>query len=97
LALIAATGTTFNGAELARLGERIVTVERLFARRYGDNGAPDGLPERWQQNALEEGRAAGYLPQIDDLLAEYYRRHGWDAQGDPTPARLQELGIGFSD
>jgi aldehyde:ferredoxin oxidoreductase len=96
LALIAAsTGTTFSGVDLARIGERIVTVERLFARRYGDNGAPDGLPERWQQYALEEGRAAGYLPQIDDLLAEYYRRHGWDSSGEPTPARLQELGIVF--
>jgi aldehyde:ferredoxin oxidoreductase len=27
------------------------------------------------------------------MLAEYYRRHGWDEQGNPTPERLDELGI----
>ncbi len=87
------TGQLLNGTELARLGERIVTIERLFIRRYGDNGGLDELPARWRETALEEGRAAGYLPPLDDLLAEYYRRHGWDSAGDPTPERLAELGI----
>lgn len=94
LALIsAATGQLLNGVELARLGERIVTVERLFARRYGDNGGIDTLPTRWLATPLAEGRAAGHLPPLADLLAEYYRRHGWDSAGDPTPQRLAELGI----
>jgi aldehyde:ferredoxin oxidoreductase len=86
----AALGRTFTGGELARLGERIVTVERLFARA---EHAPDGLPFRWREVPLGEGRAAGHLPALDDLLGEYYRRHGWDEQGAPTPERLQELGI----
>jgi aldehyde:ferredoxin oxidoreductase len=86
----AALGRTITGGELARLGERIVTVERLVARR---EGAPDGLPFRWRDVALGEGRAAGHLPALDDLLGEYYRRHGWSEQGDPTPERLAELGI----
>jgi len=75
------------------MGERILTVERLFARRYADNGARDELPARWREQPLEEGRAAGHLPQLADLLAEYYRRHGWDASGDPSPQRCAELGI----
>jgi aldehyde:ferredoxin oxidoreductase len=89
--LSAALGRTISGGELARLGERIVTVERLFARRDGD--APDGLPLRWSDTPLTEGRAAGHLPALDDLLTEYYRRHGWTEQGDPAPERLAELGI----
>jgi aldehyde:ferredoxin oxidoreductase len=93
LALIAATGTTLSGAELARIGERIVTVERLFALRYTDNGGRDELPARWVETPLEEGRAAGHLPPLSDLLAEYYRRHGWNAEGAPTAERLAELGI----
>ncbi len=88
-----ATGSAISPADMARIGERIVTVERLFARRYADNGARDELPARWLEEPLEDGRAAGHLPQLADLLAEYYRRHGWDAEGEPAPQRLAELGI----
>jgi aldehyde:ferredoxin oxidoreductase len=89
----AATGSPLSAADLARISERIITLERLFARRYADNGARDELPARWREETLAEGRAAGHLPQLADLLAEYYRRHGWDASGDPTPERLADLGI----
>jgi aldehyde:ferredoxin oxidoreductase len=91
--LSAALGRSIAGGELARLGERIITVERLVARRGG--APPDELPARWSETALSEGRAAGHLPALDDLLAEYYRRHGWDEAGDPAPERLSELGIPF--
>ena len=83
-------GRTMTGGELARIGERIVTVERLLVRR---TGAADRLPARWSETPLNEGRAAGHLPALDDLLGEYYRRHGWTEQGEPTPERLKELGI----
>jgi aldehyde:ferredoxin oxidoreductase len=88
--LSAALGRTITGGELARLGERIVTVERLSACRAD---AADGLPARWSEVPLTEGRAAGHLPKLDDLLGEYYRRHGWTEQGRPAPERLTELGI----
>ena len=88
--LSAALGRTMTGGELARIGERIVTLERLFVRR---TGATDRLPTRWSETPLNEGRAAGHLPALDDLLGEYYRRHGWTEQGDPTSERLNDLGI----
>jgi aldehyde:ferredoxin oxidoreductase len=93
LALITATGGAVSGTDMARIGERIVTVERLFARRYADNGAVDELPARWRETPLDEGRAAGHLPRLSDLLAEYYRRHGWAPDGSPTPERIADLGI----
>lgn len=93
--LTAALGRPFTSSELARLGERVVTIERLFARRYGSNAATDVLPARWSEVPLSDGRAAGHLPALDDMLGEYYRRHGWDAQGNPTPERLSELGVDF--
>jgi len=89
--LTAALGRAISGGDLARLGERIVTTERLVACRA--DAAPDGLPIRWSESALSEGRAAGHLPALDDMLPEYYRRHGWTEAGDPTPERLTELGI----
>jgi aldehyde:ferredoxin oxidoreductase len=88
--IAAALGRPVTGGELARLGERIVTVERVIARR---EHAADDLPFRWREAPLGEGRAAGHLPALDDLLGEYYRRHGWDEHGDPPPERLVELGI----
>ncbi|HNP72930.1 MAG TPA: aldehyde ferredoxin oxidoreductase C-terminal domain-containing protein, partial [Kouleothrix sp.] len=88
--IAAALGRVITGGELARLGERIVTLERLFARR---EATPDALPARWAETPLGEGRAAGHLPALDDLLGDYYRRHGWSEAGDPTPERLEELGI----
>jgi aldehyde:ferredoxin oxidoreductase len=93
--VIAATGHNYSGADITRLGERIVTVERLFARSQGDNGGVDGLPERYTSTPLEGGKAAGKLPPLAELLAEYYGRHGWTGQGDPTPERLADLGIKF--
>jgi aldehyde:ferredoxin oxidoreductase len=89
--LSAALGRSLTGGELARLGERIVTVERMFARHA--QPSPDTLPSRWTDVPLTDGRAAGHLPALDDLLGEYYRRHGWTDAGDPTPERLAELGI----
>jgi aldehyde:ferredoxin oxidoreductase len=90
--LISATvGRPFSGLDVARIGERIVTFERLWALRF-DAGA-DALPHRWSETPLEDGPAAGMLPPIEDMRAEYYRRHGWDEEGRPTAARLAELGM----
>ncbi len=91
--LSAAIGRPWTAGDLARMGERIVTVERLFAHRHGTHATADTLPSRWCEFPLTDGRAAGHLPELDDMLAEYYRRHGWDEQGNPTPERLAELGI----
>jgi aldehyde:ferredoxin oxidoreductase len=84
----AALGRTFSGVEVARMGERIVTFERLLTRRYQD--APDALPPRWSQMPLD---AAGKTPPLHELLAEYYRRHGWTEAGDVPPARVADLGL----
>jgi aldehyde:ferredoxin oxidoreductase len=88
----AVSGRTVSGADLVRIGERIVTLDRLFTRRYASN-SQDTLPERYLREPLNSGPTAGHTPPLDSLLAEYYARHGWDSAGDPTSARLAELGI----
>lgn len=94
LALISAvTGRPISGADIARIGERLVTVERLFAQQQCYDGARDELPRRWRDTPLETGPAAGYVPDLPRLLTEYYRRHGWDRQGTPTRQRRDELGL----
>jgi aldehyde:ferredoxin oxidoreductase len=89
--LSATLGRPFTTVDVARLGERVVTFERHASRRYSD--APDELPKRWRAAPLAAGPAAGRLPPLAEMLAEYYRRHGWSNTGDPTPARLAELGL----
>jgi aldehyde:ferredoxin oxidoreductase len=89
--LTAGVGRPHSVVEMARLGERIVTLERYASRRFTD--ATDQLPKRWATTPLPGGPAAGQPPPLAEMLADYYRRHGWTEDGDPTPARLSELGI----
>ncbi|HEX6292279.1 MAG TPA: aldehyde ferredoxin oxidoreductase C-terminal domain-containing protein [Herpetosiphonaceae bacterium] len=85
------TGVKWTSASLAKLGERIVTLERMTLAR---NGVNDTLPRRWRETSLSEGRAAGQVPDLTQLLAQYYTAHGWDASGQPSEARLQSLDLG---
>lgn len=82
----AVTGTPWAAADLAKLGERIVTLERIAVTR---NGVADRLPSRW---ADTEGRIPHELG-LHCLLPLYYAAHGWDADGLPSSARLQALDL----
>lgn len=88
--LAADLGRPISPAELARVGERIVTVERLLAIQWGHQTA---LPARWSAEPLAAGPAAGALPELPAMLEQYYARHGWSEEGLPPPARLADLGI----
>ena len=46
--------------------------------------------------AIKEGASKGQLISQDDLdkmLDEYYAERGWDKNGTPTTAKLNELGV----
>lgn len=86
----AVVGETFTVGALAKLGERVVTLERLLVARQG---TPDTLPLRWRSTAVSAGRAAGHLPDLAGLLPLYYGAHGWDAQGVPGETRLRALDL----
>jgi aldehyde:ferredoxin oxidoreductase len=45
---------------------------------------------------LKTGASQGHRISPEDrdfMLDEYYRLHGWDARGVPTPERLKALGL----
>ena len=88
-----ATGVKWTSANLAKLGERIVTLERMMLTR---EGVRDTLPKRWRETPIGEGRAAGQLVDLAQLLPQYYAAHGWDASGQPSEARLQSLDLAAS-
>jgi aldehyde:ferredoxin oxidoreductase len=84
------TGIKWTSASLAKLGERIVTLERMTLAR---NGIRDTLARRWREKPLGDGRGAGQLADLSQLLPQYYAAHGWEASGQPSEARLQALDL----
>jgi aldehyde:ferredoxin oxidoreductase len=93
----AVTGFDVTVEELERIGERVINLERLFNVREGVRRGDDSLPWRVMHEPIPDGPSAGmYCPpaELNEMLDEYYRLRGWDANGVPTPARLSDLGVG---
>jgi aldehyde:ferredoxin oxidoreductase len=85
-----ATGVAWTPAGLAKLGERVITLERVSMMRAGGR---DTLPARWAQTPLVEGRVTRPLPNLKHLLSLYYAAHGWNTEGLPDEARLRSLDL----
>ena len=56
--------------------------------------ADDALPHRLEHLDRATGAAAGSLPDMPRLLADYYALRHWDDRGFPAPTRLEALGLG---
>ncbi len=83
------TGWEFTGAELEAVGERVVNLRKLYNLREGATRAEDTLPER----LLAGGPGALDRGGLDSMIAAYFAARGWDADGVPTPATLERLGL----
>ena len=79
-----------------RVGERAWNLARLFNVR--DEVEADDLPralyaeEGAHTAGPSAGRAIGEAP-FRAALQEYYELRGWDENGVPSAAKLEELGI----
>lgn len=95
-ALNGATGWGLETDDLMTLGKRIVTLKRMLNLRLGLTRADDRLPDLLLK-PLDDGGAAGAVPDVDALLAGAYAEYGWDPEtGEPTQETLEELGLGFA-
>jgi aldehyde:ferredoxin oxidoreductase len=95
--LSSVTGWTVDAIELERIGERIVNLERMFGVREGVRRQDDVLPWKVMHEPIPEGPSAGmHCPpeELERMLDAYYALRGWDADGVPTRARLEDLGLG---
>jgi aldehyde:ferredoxin oxidoreductase len=95
----AVTGWGMDEAELDRVGERIVNLERAFNVREGARRKDDLLPWKVMHEPIPDGPSAGmYCPpaELDQMLDAYYTLRGWDRDGVPTPERLAALGLPVS-
>jgi aldehyde:ferredoxin oxidoreductase len=91
--LHAATGWDWTVEDLLATGERLFNLKRLINLRLGVTAADDTLPPRLRREPRPSGSAAGVLPDLEPMLAEYYALRGWDQSGVPTAERLEALGL----
>ncbi len=91
--LAAATGVPYTLEGLLKIGERIWNLERLWNERAGLTGKEDTLPKRILEEPIPSGPAKGQVNKLREMLPEYYRLRGWDADGRITQEKLKELGL----
>jgi aldehyde:ferredoxin oxidoreductase len=93
----AVTGWDVSLWELMKVGERRLNMMRAFNTREGFTREHDVLPPKVLR-AKVGGLSDGFF--VDPVELErakdtYYAMSGWDAKGNPTRAKLEELGIGW--
>jgi len=84
----------WTAERMLALGERVWNLERDFNLRAGITGADDTLPGRLLNEPANTGPAKGRVADLPVMLAEYYALRGWSAEGIPTEATRQRLGLG---
>ena len=93
----AVTGWHVSLWELMKVGERRLNMLRAFNVREGAGAAEDTLPAKMTM-PLEGGPSDGIAvaeEEVEKAKLLYYRMAGWDDQGCPTRAKLEELALGW--
>ena len=88
-----ATGVDYTPEDIAAVGERVYNMERMYNINVGFTKADDTLPDRMLHEPVPSGPMKGHVSRLDEMLPEYYAARGWDENGVPTEAKLQELGL----
>lgn len=93
--LKAVCGWNTSLSELLKIGERVVTLMRLFDNKHGFTVDDDEWPERWYQPKTDGALSNKYVDreQMKKAKGYFYYYMGWDSEGRPTPEKLAELGI----
>ncbi len=89
----AALGQEWSADDVLQAGDRIWNIERLFNLEAGIDPSQDTLPKRLLEDKISEGPSKGWVNKLSELLPEYYELRGWSADGIPTQAKKDELGI----
>jgi aldehyde:ferredoxin oxidoreductase len=96
----AVTGWETSLWELLKVGERTVTMARVFNLREGFGRKDDTLPDRLFE-AMEGGPLQGKAinrKEFEEALTMYYEAMGWDPrEGVPTKGKLAELNLFWLD
>ena len=96
-AVRAVTGWNVSLWELMKVGERRLNLLRAFNAREGVGAEADTVPPKLL-TPLQGGRSDGVAVTAEEVAAAkalYYRMAGWDENGRPTRAKLEELALGW--
>jgi len=96
-AVRAATGWNLSLWEVMKDGERRLNMLRAFNAREGTGKEMDTIPPKLLiplQGGASDGVAVT-AEEVDQAKALYYRMVGWDEDGRPTRAKLEELALGW--
>jgi aldehyde:ferredoxin oxidoreductase len=76
--------------------ERISHLRRAFNHRLGVTRKDETLPPRLLKEPMPTGPAKGGLPNLDEMLDEYYSYRGCDSKtGYPLESKLRDLKLEF--
>ena len=96
-AVRAVTGWNVSLWELMKVGERRLNLLRAFNAREGVGAEADTVPPKLLVS-LQGGasdRVAVTAEEVERGKALYYEMAGWDENGRPTRAKLEELALGW--
>jgi aldehyde:ferredoxin oxidoreductase len=81
---------------IRQAAERISHLRRAFNHRLGVTRKEETLPPRLLKEPMPTGPAKGGLPDLDEMLDEYYKYRGCDREtGYPLESKLRELSLDF--
>jgi aldehyde:ferredoxin oxidoreductase len=97
--LITGWGDSFD--EALRVSEKIWNLNRChYLERNKANGRTfDYPPARSWEDKIPNGPGKGKgvsFEQVEVMLDDYYKERGWDKNGNPSRALLEDLGMGFA-
>jgi aldehyde:ferredoxin oxidoreductase len=94
--LTAVTGIKVSVDDMLHAGRRILTLEKCFNVREGATRTDDRLPWRLMHEESPDREGAVNSPaELDGMLEEYYKLHGWDAATSwPRRETLEALDLG---
>ena len=93
----AVTGWNTTAWELMKIGERVTTMARVFNVREGFRKEDDWLPARFFGPTASGplSRTSVNPQKLRRARSIYYGMMGWNQNGVPTKAKLQELDISW--
>ncbi|TFG94982.1 aldehyde ferredoxin oxidoreductase, partial [Candidatus Thorarchaeota archaeon] len=85
-----------NPKYVRQSAERISHLRRAFNHRIGVTRKEETLPPRLLLEPMPTGPSKGGLPNLDEMLDEYYEYRGCDREtGYPKESKLKELHLDF--
>jgi len=93
----ACTGWDTTPEDIVKLGEKSLTLLKVYNVRQGLTRKDDDWPDKFYTEIMSEGPSKGAVlsrDTIKQVLDEYYELRGWDKEtGLPTVEKLTELGL----